>query len=41
MAGLYEHPDGRKEIVIAGGAGKKSTEIFDLTFNEWRRGPGQ
>ena len=41
MVGIYVHPDGRKELIVAGGEGRKTTEILDLTYMEWRRGPGK
>ena len=37
-AGLVEYPDGRREVIIAGGYNTKTSEIFDLDTEEWTAG---
>jgi hypothetical protein len=39
FAGLATYPDGHQEVVVAGGGGQKSTEIFSFDSMSWRMGP--
>jgi hypothetical protein len=39
FAGLVTFPDGRKEVVVAGGEFQTSTEIFSFDDMTWRNGP--
>ena len=39
QCGLITHPDGKKEIVVAGGIFSALTTIYDIDADSWREGP--
>jgi hypothetical protein len=39
FAGIVTHQDGKKELVVAGGCGESSSEIYSFESLSWRTGP--